>query len=397
MSAQFLTHSNPTLLQKEVAMTENFREMPIVLGINPFTHLIEGDDTGYRKVAVSPLDAVDPDPLVFVRDQNILEHPVYHGGATQFICPYYPSGIGGYPNILVREPVLKGLIEVNKVLQDYNRRLVVLDGVRLSSVQRNLWENLFFFAARKSGIDQESMTVTQTITLGMEADAIGSYCDVDRTDRFYEMRNELLGGRSVEEFYSLAISLKMEVHEVVDLYLCFSANRGVHGLELNIDAPTAHGSGGAVDLWMIDTEMDTPCFFGAPFDYMAPKGLPVSPTAIDYFERPDVTPETYRETLEADTVLRDHVIAHGFSGKMQDAFHIAREERRILTNAMELCNASIYNGEFWHFQLGNELGGRQKGDLWGSGNTCHALLKGKPEAVWSNKVAHELACELMSR
>ena len=382
---------------EEVIMTENFREMPIELGINRFTNRTDGDDTGYRKFSISSLDAIDPDPLVFVHDQNILEYPIYHRGADGFICPYYENGIGGYSNILVRKPVLSGLVEANFILRSYKRRMLALDGFRHGYVQQKLFTYLFFLAMKRSRLERETMTITQLILLGMEADAIGSYCDVVRDETFHALRNALLDGRNAEEFCILAKTLNMDVPEVVDLYLCFNANLGPYGLALNYNAPTAHGSGGAIDLWLIDIESDLPCFFGAPFDYIAPNDVPISPAVINYFDRPDVTVDTYSEALEADTVLRDHVAMHGFSGRFEDAFRIAQEERRVLAHTMRVLGGTYFNGEFWHYQLGNERGGKQKGDLLESGNICHALLKGKPEAVWSNKGAHDLAREIMLR
>lgn len=395
-TAPFLTHSTYFIL-KEVAMTENFREMPIILGINPFTNRIDGDDTGYRRVEVSPLDTIDSDPLVFLYDHEILELPVYHRGATSLICPYYPNGIGGYSNILVREPVLKGLVEADSILHTYNRKLLVLDGFRHGYVQQKLWKYLFRLALRKSRLEIGTLTITQLVSLGMEADAIGSYCDVVRDEAFQAQHNVLLNGKYAVEFNTVAKKLTMDVRDVVDLYLCFCTNLEPNGLTLNFNAPTAHGSGGAIDLWLIDLETDLPCFFGAPFDYMAPSHVSISPVVLDYFDRPDVTVDTYYEALEADMVLRDHVFMHGFSGRVENAFRVAQRERRVLAHTMEALGGTFYNGEFFHYQLGNERGGKQKGYLLGSGNACHAILTGKQEAVWGNSAAHNLAREIMLR
>lgn len=378
-------------------MTKNFREIPIVLGINPFTNLIDGDDTGYRKIAVSPLDAIDPDPLVFLYEHEILELPVYHRGATSLICPYYPNGIGGYSNILVREPVLRGLVEADAILQGYKRKILTLDGFRHGYTQQELWKYHFRLGMRTSRIGLKTLTITQLVSLGMEADAIGSYCDVVRDEAFQAQHNVLLNGKYAEEFNTLAKKLNMDVREVVDLYLCFCTNLEPNGLTLNFNAPTAHGSGGAIDLWLIDLETDLPCFFGAPFDYMAPSHLSVSPVVLDYFDRPDVTVDTYYEALEADLVLRDHVFMHGFSGRVENAFRTAQEERRVLFHTMKALGGTVYNGEFFHYQYGNERGGKQKGDFLGSGNACHAILTGKQEAVWGNSAAHSLAREIMLR
>ncbi len=378
-------------------MTENFREMPIILDINPFTNRTKGDDTGYRKVVVSPEDAFDSDPLVFVRDQNILEHPIYHQGADDLICPYYPDGIGGYPNVLVREPVLKGLVEADSILHTYNRKLLVLDGFRHGYVQQKLWKYLFRLGMRTTRIGLKTLTITQLVSLGMEADAIGSYCDVVRDEAFQAQHNVLLNGKYAVEFNTVAKKLTMDVRDVVDLYLCFCTNLEPNGLTLNFNAPTAHGSGGAIDLWLIDLETDLPCFFGAPFDYMAPSHVSISPVVLDYFDRPDVTVDTYYEALEADMVLRDHVFMHGFSGRVENAFRVAQRERRVLAHTMEALGGTFYNGEFFHYQLGNERGGKQKGYLLGSGNACHAILTGKQEAVWGNSAAHNLAREIMLR
>ena len=79
-----------------------------------------------------------------------------------------------------------------------------------------------------------------------------------------------------------------------------------------------------------------------------------------------------------------------------------RRERRILFHAMRDVGATYFSlgrdsGEPWHFNFGNERGGRQAALLPGAGNAGHSLLKNvrDPEtgawtAAWGNATAHRL-------
>jgi len=62
--------------KRGIEMVLEFKGKPIVLGVNPHTNKQAGDDSGYRGVPVSSLDADDPDLLVSLLG-TIPTSPVY--------------------------------------------------------------------------------------------------------------------------------------------------------------------------------------------------------------------------------------------------------------------------------------------------------------------------------
>jgi hypothetical protein len=72
-----------------------------------------------------------------------------------------------------------------------------------------------------------------------------------------------------------------------------------------------------------------------------------------------------------------------------------------LFHALRSVGASYFSlgreiGEPWHYNLGNERGGKQAAFLPSAGSACHSLLKnirgadGRWIAAWGNAAAHRL-------
>lgn len=381
-------------------MKNPFSELPIVRDINPHTGLLEGDDSGYRKVPVTSLDSENPDPMVVLTE--VATRPLYALGATPGLCTYYPTGLGGPSTVLVRAPIARGLIEADQILTAYNRKVLVVDGWRPWWVQAALWTYLRADIIKAEGLTDGELSIYDEVRIGCKADDVGSYCAVLENDEFQTAKEQLINGEQGEELAQAAEKLGKSIDDTATLFLTFGANLKRNGLSVQEDAVTAHGNGGAVDLWTIDATTGKFSNLGVPFDFVPRPGIAISPAVINYFDMPEITPEVYAAEVAQDPTLQRYLRELGYETATQEVFYEAQIERRILFHTMMQLGGSYFSldkdlGEPWHFQLGNERGGNQAlGALLGSGNGCHAKLKGIEEAVWSNSVGHKLARELLT-
>jgi D-alanyl-D-alanine dipeptidase len=365
---------------------------------------LDGDDTGYRGVAISPLDVENPDPLVPIVDVATL--PIYNVGKVNGLCEYYGRGLGGPATIFVRIPVLGALLEVDQLLIDHNRQLVVVDGWRPWWVQAALWRYLRGQIIRSRGLNPEDLTIAEELEVGLKADDVGSYCGLRQDDALIEAISRLVQSGQGEELAKAAVSLDITVYKATELFLTFKANMGEGSLKIEESAITAHGNGGAVDVWMRNTTTGKYVNLGVPFDYVPRPDVAVSPAVINYFDMDGINTAVYAEEVAQDPILRTYLRHLGITTVNDGVFTEAQEERRLLFHAMRSVGCSYFSlntdlGEPWHFNVPNWYGGNQVAELPGSGNTCHALLAdvrdrttGQPMAVWSNEVAHRLAKEM---
>jgi len=381
-------------------MNKPFSEQPIVRGTNPNTGLLEGDDSGYRKVPVSGLDNENPDPMVLVTEVATL--PLYAQGAVKGLCVYYPEGLGGPDKVLVRAPVAKGLAQADVLLKPYGRKLLVVDGWRPWWVQAALWAYLRTEIIKAEGLTDGQLSIYDEVRLGCKADDVGSYCAVLENDEFQAAKAGFVSEKD-EEICEAAVKLGKSPDEVATLFLTFEANLKRNKLRVQEDAVTAHGNGGAVDVWTTDKDGRF-SNLGVPFDYVPPPNTDISPAVINYFEM--VQPDHYQAMVGRDPTLQKYLTELGVpinnGDVMRDTFYRAQRERRILFHTMMALGGTYFSldkdlGEPWHFQLGNERGGNQAqvSGLEGSGNGCHAILKGIKSAVWSNAVGHKLAKQIL--
>ncbi len=383
--------------------TTNFDKFAIVRPLNYFTGRLEGDDSGYRKVPVSPFDESNPDPMETLT--TVATRPLYAVGATEGLCTYYPGGLGGPDQVLVRAPIARGLEEADRILATYERKLIVVDGWRPYLTQAALWRYLRREIVVAEGLQDSTLTIFDEVRIGMKADDVGSYCAAVENEEFGDAKTALIRGMQGSAVESAATKLRKSVDETATLYLTFMANLGMSALKLQEDAVTAHGNGGAVDLWMTDRSTGKYANLGVPFDYVPPPETDVSPAVINYFEMVEL--KHYQNMVARDPTLQKYLAYFGVRGigdVTQRVFDEAQRERRVLFHTMMTLGGSYFSldkdlGEPWHFQLGNERGGRQANEtgLCGSGNGCHAILKGKAEAVWSNAVGHRLAAEILRK
>jgi D-alanyl-D-alanine dipeptidase len=374
----------------EPELIPSWPNQPIIRAILPHTGRLDGDDTGYRDVAVHPEDEVAPDPLVMI-PEALLCRPIYAHGAKARITPLYGDGFGASSQILVREPVALALLEADAELIPFNRTLLVLDGFRPAHIQARLWAWTFQNSLTFAGLDVNALTPGQWVRYGRAADDVTSYCACVEDEAFVDMVRQIASAnRSELTAYGAPLAVAREL-------VTFQINCGFHQGRLDICANTAHGSGGAVDVILAERSSREPVMMGVHFDSTSPAAV------MDWFERNDQA--RLRRLVGQDEALAAYF--HEFDVTLDNInealFAAVRRERRLLFHAMKSVGASFFSlgtdtGESWHFNLGNERQGRQSDLLYGAGNACHSLLRnivdpadGRIAAVWGNATAHKLA------
>jgi D-alanyl-D-alanine dipeptidase len=306
--------------------------------------------------------------------------------------------------MIVREPMVPLLQHVDRLVQHFGCRIFILDAFRPWWVQVKLWRWLRNKVIADEGLDGNNLSVFDEVRIGMRADDVGSYCKPLENEEFADAKRALgFSDTYGEQAEEAAKKLEKTPDEIAYFYLAFRANAGLVNIPLDLNAITAHGNGGAVDVMLVDLD-GRPVFMGATFDYLAVGGIQRTPAVMNYFDHPEVTVDEYADAVSRDPVLKNYCKFFGHTKITQKAFNKARKYRRLLMNAFLTIGATPFSlddsvGEFWHFNLPN-WGGNQCKDLPGSGNACHALLAnvvsgetGKPMAVWSNSVGHKLAAE----
>lgn len=383
----------------------SLNETPIVRSVLPWTGRLTGDDHGYRDVAIHPGDQENPDKLVRIPN-SILQAQPYATGPIPGICSYYEGGLAGPETLLVRAPMVPLIEHVDQLVQHFGCRLLIVDAFRPWWVQVNLWRWLRNKIITEENLDGSRLSVADEVRIGMRADDVGSYCKALEDHKFAAALRALgYGDFWADQSAEASKKLGLTVEEVAKLYVTFRKNAGADiDVSLDMNAVTAHGGGGAVDVMLVDLN-GKPVFLGAPFDYLAVNGIQFTPAVMDYFDNPTkVTVEVYADAVARDPVLQQYCAFFGHTQITQKVFAEAQEYRRLLMNSFLSIGATSFSldetvGEFWHFNLPN-WGGNQCKDLPGAGNGCHSLLAnvvsaetGEPMAVWSNSVGHKLAAE----
>lgn len=293
----------------------------------------------------------------------------------------------------------RGLVEVDSALKPHQRRLYLLDLFRSSETQRRLFA--YILNSLLGDRNPAEMSVLDFVRLGIQADDIGSYAALaldDEYNRALEASKSQAGWAEVEV---AAQELKISVDEVATLYMTFTRNIEGNTLNLDVTSNNAHGGGGAADAITMHTDTEEPCFLGVPFDYVSPLPDLAKPAAMTFFENEDNI-SRYGELVHKDPVLRTYLNQFGYDRNTLGVFREAQRERRILYHTMARAGFTIFNGECWHWNGGNERGGRQFDQLPYAGSPCHSLLRGvctltsEPLAVWGNEYAQRTVAEMLA-
>ena len=362
---------------------DEWRDKPIELHILPHTGKVDGDDTGYRGLQVYE----NCDPMVVVPPKLIRQELVYAKGPVTGLCPYYEKGLGAKPVALVRKPVLGLLILLDTILRNFGYGVLLVDGWRSSKTQIALWKYLFVQKAYKIGFRiRTDLEVKDILALGDAADKIGSYNAAENNEQLMLAVVRELHGPRRDDIHMLAEKRKEGPQFTAAQLVTYEANlEWRNDVTLSETATTAHGNGGATDLYMFGHTNPNPVCLGVPFDY------PGEASRMDFFEREENFGR-FQEEVRRDPLLKQYLTECGFPDPSDHDCRTFARNRRILYHAATSLGATIYVEEPWHFNWPC-----MHGILPESGNGCQAILKDASAAVWGNEFANEEARKLLRR
>lgn len=375
---------------------ENFIHMPIVRPLLPQTGRLDGDDRGFRLVAISPLDKIEPDPLVIL-NERIKCYPRLQNEPRNNFEPKICKGDVKEGVFLLREPAVRALEELNQVLEFYGREVVITAAFRHMKNQAKVFSDVLYRWLGEQ--EYNSLSVQEQIQLGRKANEAALYADVIKDDIYFSHIKKLQESDRLSQIIEAATFLKISVESVMEEISIYEANLGFNNLNFDKVASTAHGNGGSVDAWVINSSTGKFVNRGVPSAYN------FSPTVMDYFEW--ATPEMFEEERKKSPSLDGYLSGYGIDTITENVMKEIRNERRILFHAMKSVGATYFSlgkteGECWHFNFGNERGGKQFEILPYGGGAPHSLLKnvrdkktGQITACWTNEVAHQMAEDFM--
>lgn len=355
---------------------------------------------GYRDgVTASQLDATDPDPLVDLEEMGIPCIKVYHIGAVPGLCPYYGKGLGAPKRTLGRLPMANAIKAMNRLVAQLDREYVVIDAFREDWVQARLHANVFQRNVEDAGLVGVELSTAQFLNLAFAADNIASYNRLDKTSpSWIAALEELKSGPRWAEIVAYAEAKGEDPDYIAEEYVTFVGNysvaRGEKKYVLDRNGFTAHGGGGAADIYPRRKSTGQWLNLGVPFDSTS------EASRLDWFETHTV--DDYRRLIENEVDLRQYLNELGVWEVTPEVFEGIREERRILFNALMYVGGSPYIGEPWHCNFSHEFGGKHVGVLPAKcGNSCQSWIwnvrvannndNEELVAIWTNSVAHQLA------
>ncbi len=388
---------------------------PIIRHINPITGMIEGDDSGYRKVRTLP---VNPAPLV---NPAVLCRPSYDG--VTILGTRDPSIIlpGGLDNgvLVVREAFARDIDAADLFLQKTfgnAYRLCALDGFRSWKRQAAGFTSLLTGWMQRTGVTTKSVNndedVVRFLQCGDKADGTFSWVNADTASAgLVALATDLLrDARMQDQLKAYAASKATDgvgdLDDAVYTYITVSANSGI-GRAARCNIPlvfegNAHAGGGACDIFLVGSSGQP--LNPVPFDYPGPAA------AMDYMEN-DKHYDEYRKLAATDDMLRAHMqTALGttpdrFSWSMWEDLRAALRILYHLTRAKGWTYySSDHGGENWHLEGGNIGYDPLTGAVLfsepvtsvqypDSGNPGHTLqLRGRDAvAAWGGATGHEQA------
>lgn len=296
--------------------------------------------------------------------------------------------------ILLREPVIRSLEEADRLLKEYGFKVLVVDGFRSVFTQAALWKHTLRRICQ--GKDPDKLSIRALLTLGQQADEIGSYAPVLENGTYWQLFDHFR--ENSPEWFSLVEYAQTKFHtgkmteEWLALYITLKANLGLlPSLLLDTAGHTSHGNGGTEDSLLISLKDGEVAGLGTPYDY------PGKASAIDFFEHQENL-EAWRLSQANDREMTKYLSECGINRPVTlNDFERIRGIRRIFYWAMEKVGVGRYGPEYWHRTHGNSRGGKQADQYPGAGNSCHAITRdirdsdGQYLAVWGNKTAHEMA------
>jgi len=370
--------------------------IPILRSVLPHTGRLDGDDTGFRLVSVSALDKINPDPLVIL-NKRIKCYPRLPNVPRDNFKPKICDGSIKEERLFLREPAVRALEEVSQLLEPHGRELVLTAAFRHIKNQARVFSDALYRLLGER--EYKNLSVQEQIKLGRKANEAALYADIIKNDLYFYHIKKLQESSRLKQIIDAATALEISIDDVIEEISIYEANLGFNDLNFDRVSSTAHGNGGSVDAWVINSSTGEFVNRGVPSAYNC------SPTVMDYFEW--ATPEMFDEERKKSSALDIYLKGYGIDKITDSVIKEVRNERRILFHAMMSVGATYFSlgkteGECWHFNFGNERGGKQFKVLPYAGGAPHSLLKnirdkstGQITACWTNEVAHQMAEELM--
>lgn len=379
---------------------EEFEFTPILRGVLPHTGLLDGDDYGYRGtrevqgkivpcIEICKQDFDQPDMLVSLADLGIATHHLDAVGRLPGLTPH-KFALGEIAPVLNRLPVALGLVEANRYLAHYDREVLVVSGLRTALMQAREWRQSWCHLNPTKNVEDD-LPIEEEIVLGNKCDNLTAFCAI-KVDLLYQDVCADFARKRSTEISAAARKLGMTEDQVINKALTYQTNRGFLSLNLDADALTAHGNGGATDCWTKKRGdiANKPIFLGVEYEHLGPAGV------MNYFEWANLA--DYQHQVATHPALKQTMVELGIDEVTQALFNNCRRERRILYHSMMAIGCTYFSlghdeGEPWHFNHGNSRYGRQVAVLPGAGSSCHGILKdirgpkGLWAAVWTNTVA----------
>ncbi len=390
---------------------EKWVSTPIVRKINPITGMIEGDDSGYRRIKTL---AQNTAPLVV---PDIIVRPSYDGidefGKKRDEIAL-PGGLFD-GKLVVRETFAKDLSRANKLLEKAfggAYRLAALDGFRSWVRQAAGFTRLLRVHMERLGVTENNLDdrVLDFIRAGNLADGTFSWVNADVTSVTYgEVMGELLrDDKFMAQLKEYAVTLKDvkdQMTEAMYVYITISANSGIgraanRGIPLIFEG-NAHAGGGACDIFLVNAR-GIPLNH-VPFDWSGPEA------GMDYLEN-GTNFGLFKAKIATEPVLAAHVKHYGITAENFQWKHweILRDAIRVLYHLTKAMGWTYYSsdhgGENWHIEGGNIGYNPLTGEVVyveegthaqfpDSGNPGHALqISGREAtAVWGGASGHLLA------
>lgn len=336
--------------------------------------------------------ALLPGPLTVVRENRepmVILHPSVKHHLWHAIGADPPLRMGtrskGAPNLpMVRRSLNRMLRQANKFLRRYGYELLVGEAMRLPRIQRQLW--CLDFEKLANGKPPQELTTAEWLEVGTAADMCSVPVGVDINSAAYQ--------QAFEHFRQRESGL---TDRQIGRMVRWMANLGLIDVPLDESTTTPHGTGGAVDVALIELKTGKVVPLGVPHGYTFGAGNEIAWMAA--LERLTAL-QDYEKVYDSDPVIRDYC-SHfiGSRDELPTFVEQCRRNRRILFWAMVLSGFSWFWQECWHFN-----GASLQGPYKGAGSACHSLCAlqdphldedGRVIAVWGNPFAIQQAEKLI--
>jgi hypothetical protein len=181
----------------------------------------------------------------------------------------------------------------------------------------------------------EDLSLFEKISLGRKTNASILYVDIIKDAVYDEETYKIRQSSLWPEFVSLAekfcISSDILLHE----FLVYETNGGRRSLTLDTISNTAHGTGGAIDVWLIDRSTGRFVNRGIPSSYNNVSAV------MDYFEW--ATSKMFQQEVDENSRLKEYLHDFGIEKIDDKCMLTIREERRLLFHVMMAVGASYFS------------------------------------------------------